>query len=226
MLLITEEVCRLSKVKTVQEAMEFIQDGMTVMLPGFLGVGTPKALIDAICERRVGDLTVIYNDGAFPGVGIGKLVRCGLVRKMISTHTGTNPELVKAVADGKIEMELLPQGTLVERIRAAGAGLGGILTPTGVGTSVEEGKTVMELDGNTYLLELPLRADIALLYAFKGDTAGNLVYRRTARNFNPIMATAADLVIAEVENLVDIGEVEPEHVVTPGIFVDIVVKGV
>ena len=216
----------MSKVKTVQEAMEFIQDGMTVMLPGFLGVGTPKALIDAICERRVGDLTVIYNDGAFPGVGIGKLVRYGLVRKMISTHTGTNPELVKAVADGKIEMELLPQGTLVERIRAAGAGLGGILTPTGVGTSVEEGKTVMELDGNTYLLELPLRADIALLYAFKGDTAGNLVYRRTARNFNPIMATAADLVIAEVENLVDIGEVEPEHVVTPGIFVDIVVKGV
>ena len=144
---------------------------------------------------------------------------------MISTHTGTNPELVKAVADGKIEMELLPQGTLVERIRAAGAGLGGILTPTGVGTSVEEGKTVMELDGNTYLLELPLRADIALLYAFKGDTAGNLVYRRTARNFNPIMATAADLVIAEVENLVDIGDIEPEHVVTPGIFVDIVVRG-
>ncbi|NLJ60457.1 MAG: 3-oxoacid CoA-transferase subunit A [Firmicutes bacterium] len=215
----------MSKVKTIREAMEFVKDGMTVMLPGFLGVGTPKALIDAICEREVGNLTVIYNDGAFPGVGIGKLVRCGLVRKMISTHTGTNPELVKAVADGKIEMELLPQGTLVERIRAAGAGLGGILTPTGVGTGVEKGKTVMELDGSTYLLELPLRADIALLYAFKGDTQGNLVYRRTARNFNPIMATAADFVIAEVDHLVGAGEIDPEHVVTPGIFVDVVVRG-
>ncbi|NLB73375.1 MAG: 3-oxoacid CoA-transferase subunit A [Firmicutes bacterium] len=223
--LIAEEVCRLSKVKTIQEAMESVEEGMTVMLPGFLGVGTPKALIDAICERRIGNLTIIYNDGAFPGVGIGKLVRHGLVRKMISTHTGTNPELVKALADGRIEMELLPQGTLIERIRAAGAGLGGILTPTGVGTSVEEGKTVMELNGTAYLLELPLRADIALLYAFKGDAGGNLVYRRTARNFNPIMATAADLVIAEVENLVDIGDIEPEHVVTPGIFVDIVVRG-
>lgn len=215
----------MSKVKTIREAMEFVKDGMTVMLPGFLGVGTPKALIDAICERQVGNLTVIYNDGAFPGVGIGKLVRCGLVRKMISTHTGTNPELVKAVADGKIEMELLPQGTLVERIRAAGAGLGGILTPTGVGTGVEKGKTVMELDGSTYLLELPLRADIALLYAFKGDTQGNLVYRRTARNFNPIMATAADFVIAEVDHLVGAGEIDPEHVVTPGIFVNVVVRG-
>lgn len=215
----------MSKVKTIREAMEFVKDGMTVMLPGFLGVGTPKALIDAICEREVGNLTVIYNDGAFPGVGIGKLVRCGLVRKIISTHTGTNPELVKAVADGKIEMELLPQGTLVERIRAAGAGLGGILTPTGVGTGVEKGKTVMELDGSTYLLELPLRADIALLYAFKGDTQGNLVYRRTARNFNPIMATAADFVIAEVDHLVGAGEIDPEHVVTPGIFVDVVVRG-
>jgi len=224
-LLITKEVCRLSKVKTIQEAMEFVKDGMTVMLPGFLGVGTPEALIDAICERKTGNLTVIYNDGAFPGVGIGKLIRHGLVRKMISTHTGTNPELVKAIAEGRVEIELLPQGTLVERIRAAGAGLGGILTPTGVGTSVEERKTIMELDGATYLLELPLRADVALLYAFKGDTQGNLVYRRTARNFNPIMATAADFVIAEVEHLVDVGEIEPEHVMTPGIFVDIVVRG-
>ena len=215
----------MSKVKAIQEAVEFIKDGMTVMLPGFLGVGTPKALIDALCEREIGNLTVIYNDGAFPGVGIGKLVRHGLVRKIISTHTGTNPELVKAVAEGRVEIELLPQGTLVERIRAAGAGLGGILTPTGVGTSVQDGKTVMELDGTTYLLELPLRADIALLYAFKGDTGGNLIYRRTARNFNPIMATAADLVIAEVEHLVDVGEIDPEHVVTPGIFVDIVVRG-
>lgn len=223
---VIEEVCRLSKVKSIEEAVEFIEDGMTVMLPGFLGVGTPKALIDAICERKIGNLTVIYNDGAFPGVGIGKLIRYGLVRKLISTHTGTNPELVKAIADGEIEMEMLPQGTLVERIRAAGAGLGGFLTPTGVGTKVEEGKTVMELDGRRYLLELPLRADIALLYAHKGDTAGNLVYRRAARNFNPIMATAADFVIAEVENLVDVGEIDPDHVMTPGIFVDIIVKGV
>ena len=188
----------MSKVKTVQEAVELIEEGMTVMLPGFLGVGTPKALIDALCEKRIGNLTIIYNDGAFPGVGIGKLVQCGLVKKMISTHTGTNPELVKAIAEGRIEIELLPQGTLVERIRAAGAGLGGILTPTGLGTEVEKGKTIMELDNATYLLELPLRADVALLYAYKGDTSGNLVYRNTARNFNPIMATAADLVIAEV----------------------------
>jgi acetate CoA/acetoacetate CoA-transferase alpha subunit len=225
MLSVAEEVCRLSKVKTIQEAVELIEEGMTVMLPGFLGVGTPKALIDALCEKRTGNLTVIYNDGAFPGVGIGKLVRCGLVSKMISTHTGTNPELVKAIAEGLIEIELLPQGTLVERIRAAGAGLGGILTSTGVGTEVEKGKTIMELGDATYLLELPLRADVALLYAYKGDTSGNLVYRNTARNFNPIMATAADLVIAEVEHLVDVGDIDPEHVVTPGIFVDIIVRG-
>ena len=215
----------MSKVKTVQEAIQLIKDGMTVMLPGFLGVGTPKALIDALCQSGMGDLTVVYNDGAFPGVGIGKLVRCGLVRKIISTHTGTNPELVKAIAEGKVEIELLPQGTLVERIRAAGAGLGGILTPTGVGTSVQEGKTVMEVGGATYLLELPLRADVALLYAHKGDTSGNLQYRKTARNFNPIMATAADLVIAEVEHLVDVGDIDPENVMTPGIFVDLIVRG-
>lgn len=215
----------MSKVKTAAEAVDLLHDGMTVMLPGFLGVGTPKALIDAICQKGVKDLTVIYNDGAFPGVGFGKLVRHGLVRKLIGTHIGTNPELVKLVAEKEIELELYPQGTLVEKIRAAGAGLGGILTPTGVGTVVQEGRSLMELGGRTYLLELPLRADVALLYAHLGDTAGNLVYRRAARNFNPIMATAADLVIAEVENLVEAGEIDPDHVMTPGIFVDVIVRG-
>lgn len=215
----------MSKVKTVQEAVDLLHDGMTVMLPGFLGVGTSKTLIDAICERGIGGLTVVYNDGAFPGVGFGKLVQHGLVRKFIGTHTGTNPDLVKRVAAGEIELELMPQGTLVEKIRAAGAGLGGVLTPTGIGTSVEEGKTVMEVGGKAYLLELPLRADVALLHAHIGDTAGNLVYRRAARNFNPIMATAADLVIAEVEDLVEVGEIDPDHVMTPGIFVDIIVRG-
>lgn len=215
----------MSKVKSIAEAVDLLHDGMTVMLPGFLGVGTPKTLIEAICAKGIGDLTVIYNDGAFPDVGFGKLVRRGLVRKLIGTHIGTNPELVKLVADKKIDLELYPQGTLVEKIRAAGAGLGGVLTPTGVGTAVEEGKTIMEIGGKTYLLELPLHADVALLYAHIGDTFGNLVYRRAARNFNPIMATAADLVIAEVANLLEVGEIDPDHVMTPGIFVDVVVRG-
>lgn len=213
------------KVKTAADAVDLLHDGMTVMLPGFLGVGTPKTLIDAVCHKGVKDLTVVYNDGAFPGTGFGKLVRHGLVHKLIGTHIGTNPELVKLVAEKEIELELYPQGTLVEKIRAAGAGLGGVLTPTGLGTAVEEGRTLMELGGRTYLLELPLRADVALLYAYIGDTAGNLVYRRAARNFNPIMATAADLVIAEVENLVEPGEIDPDHVMTPGIFVDVIVRG-
>lgn len=211
--------------KSIADAVDLLHDGMTVMLPGFLGLGTPKALIDAVCSKGVRDLTVICNDGAFPDVGFGKLVRRGLVRKLIGTHTGTNPELVKLVAEKRIDLELYPQGTLVEKIRAAGAGLGGILTPTGVGTAVEEGKTMMEIDGRAYLLELPLRADVALLYSHIGDTFGNLVYRRAARNFNPIMASAADLVIAEVENLVEVGEIDPDSVMTPGILVDVVVRG-
>ncbi len=215
----------MDKVRTASEAAGLLCPGMTVMLPGFLGFGTPRALVDAICDRGIGDLTVVCNDGAFPDVGLGRLVKRGLVRKLIGTHIGTNPELVSQVAERRIEIELYPQGTLVEKIRAAGAGLGGVLTPTGIGTAVEEGRTVMELGGRPYLLELPLRADVALLCAHIGDAAGNLVYRRAARNFNPIMATAADLVIAEVENLVDPGGIDPDHVMTPGIFVDVVVRG-
>ncbi|MCR4403234.1 MAG: 3-oxoacid CoA-transferase subunit A [Firmicutes bacterium] len=216
----------MNKVKSIADAVGLLHDGMTVMLPGFLGVGTPKALVEAVCERGVRALTVICNDGAFPDVGLGKLVKRGLVRKLIGTHTGTNPELARLVAEKGIDLELYPQGTLVEKIRAGGAGLGGILTPTGVGTAVEEGKSLIEIGGRAYLLELPLRADVALLYAHIGDRAGNLVYRRAARNFNPIMASAADLVIAEVANLVEVGEIDPDRVMTPGIFVDVVVRGV
>ncbi len=212
------------KVVGIDEAAGRVQDGMTVMIGGFLGVGTPEWLIDALLAKGVKDLTVIANDTAQPERGIGKLVVGRRVRKAVVSHIGTNPETGRQMNAGELEVRLVPQGTLVEQIRAGGAGLGGVLTHTGVGTLVEEGKAKIEIGGRIYLLELPLRADVALLKAHKGDTKGNLVYRLSARNFNPVIATAADWVIAEVERLVEPGEIDPDEVMTPGIFVDMVVE--
>lgn len=215
----------MNKVKTIAEACEYVQDGATVMIGGFLAVGTPEKLIDALVAKKVTDLTVIANDSGFPDRGIGKLVVNRQVKKLVASHVGTNPETGRQMNAGELEVVLTPQGTLAEQIRAGGAGLGGVLTPTGLGTVVENGKQKISLGGREYLIELPLRADVALIKAKKSDRFGNLVYRRSARNFNPLMALAAEYVIAEVEEIVETGEIDPDEVMTPGILVDLVVQG-
>ncbi|WP_427337900.1 acetate CoA-transferase subunit alpha [Caloranaerobacter sp. DY30410] len=214
-----------NKLISVDQAAEYVKDGMTVMIGGFLGVGSPNKIIDALVEKGVKDLTLIANDTAFPEVAIGKLIVNKQIKKVIASHIGTNKETGRQMTEGETEVVLVPQGTLAERIRAAGAGLGGILTPTGIGTVVEEGKRKIEIDGKEYLLELPLRADVALIKGAKVDKKGNVYYRNSARNFNPIMAMAADLVIVEAEEVVEVGEIDPNEVITPGIFVDYIVRG-
>lgn len=204
---------------TPAQAAAMVPDGASVMFGGFLGCGNPLSIVDALLARGTRDITLIANDTAFPEVGIGKLVVEKRVRKIIVSHVGTNPAVAAQMNEGSLEVDLVPQGTLAERIRAAGAGLGGILTPTGVGTPVEEGKQKMVINGKTYLLELPLSADIAMIKAWKADESGNLVFRRSARNFNPLMAMAARLVIAEVEEIVPTGAIDPDQVHTPAIFV-------
>lgn len=213
------------QVKTWQEALSVVQDGMTVMIGGFLAVGTPEGLIDQLLESGVRDLVVIGNDTGFIDKGIGRLVAAGRCREVIVSHVGTNPETGKQMHSGELKVTLVPQGTLAEQIRAGGAGLGGILTPTGIGTVVAEGKQVIEVGGKEYLLELPLRADVALIKAHQADEKGNLVYRRSARNFNPLMAKAAEVVIAEVDEIVPVGSLDPDAVVTPGLLVDVLVTG-
>ncbi len=215
------------KVITHDEAVNLIKSGMTLMIGGFLGVGTPEGIIDKIVENKIDNLTVIANDTAFPERGIGKLIVNKLCKKVIVSHIGTNPETQRQMIAGELEVELVPQGTLAERVRTGGAGLGGILTPTGVGTIVENGKQIIEIDGKKYLLELPLRADVALIKAKKCDYYGNLVYNFTAENFNPLMAMAAELVIVEVEEIVPVGAIAPNEVRTPGVLIDyVVVAGV
>jgi acetate CoA/acetoacetate CoA-transferase alpha subunit len=207
----------------LEKAVAMIPDGATLMVGGFMGVGTPERLMDELVRQGKRGLTVIANDTALPGVGIGKLVTAGVVRKTVASHIGLNPETQKKMIDGAMEVELVPQGTLIERIRAAGCGLGGILTPTGVGTVVEEGKRRIEVDGVAYLLETALRADFALLQAFLCDYAGNLTYALTARNFNPVIAMAAGTVIVDAEHIVPVGVISPDHVVTPAVLVDYVI---
>lgn len=213
-----------SKVTSLEHAMSLVKDGMTVMVGGFMVCGTPELFMDALAERGVKDLTIICNDGGLPGKGIGKLISNNQVKKLIASHVGLNPEVGQRMNNGTMAVELVPQGTLAERIRCGGAGIGGFLTPTGFGTVVQEGKQVIEVGGRPYLLELPLRADIALIGGHKADTMGNLVYRRSTRNFNPPMATAADTVIALVREVVEPGEIDPDFVHTPGIFIDYIVK--
>ncbi|HEX2831314.1 MAG TPA: 3-oxoacid CoA-transferase subunit A [Burkholderiales bacterium] len=208
---------------SAEKAVAMIPDGASLMVGGFMGVGTPNCLIDELVRQRKRDLTLICNDNAWPGVGVGKLVSAGLVRKTISSHIGLNPETQQKMIAGSIEVELVPQGTFVERIRAGGCGLGGVLTPTGVGTLVEEGKRKIEIGGREYLVEIALHADFALVHAMLADYQGNLRYVLTARNFNPVMAMAADRVIAETEHMVPVGLIPPDDVVTPAPLVDFVV---
>jgi acetate CoA/acetoacetate CoA-transferase alpha subunit len=214
----------MNKIISVEEAVAKIKDGMTVMIGGFMAAGTPHKIIDALSKSKIKDLTVICNDTAFPDKGIGILVTNKQVKKIIASHIGTNPNTIEQFNNKELEVQFVPQGTLAEQVRCGGAGLGGFLTPTGIGTVVEEGKQKMTIDGKEYLLELPLRADVALLGANIGDESGNLLYKGTTQNFNPMMATAADLVIAEVEELVETGKIPMENVHTPAIFVNYIVR--
>lgn len=209
---------------TPHAAAALVPDGATVMIGGFMGVGTPNRTIDALVSRGVRNLTVIANDTARPGVGIGKLIGAGSVSRVIVSHIGTNPETQRAMLAGEIAVDLVPQGTLAERVRAGGSGLGGVLTATGLGTVVAEGKAVVTVGGREYLVEEALRAAIALVAARSADYAGNLVYSLTARNFNPLMAMAADTVIAEPNEIVPVGVLAPDVIHTPGVLIDHLVE--
>jgi len=214
----------MNKLISLEDAIAKIKDGSVIMVGGFMGSGTPPRIIDAMVKANIQDLTIICNDTAFPDQGIGRLVANHQVKKVITSHIGTNPATQEQLNNGELEVEFVPQGTLAERVRAGGAGLGGFLTQTGLGTMVATGKPLINVDGKDYLLEKPLRADIALIGASKGDHEGNLIYLGNSQNFNPLMATATDLVIAEVDKLVETGKICMEHVHTPGIFVDYIVN--
>ena len=206
-------------------AISEVKDGMSVMIGGFLGTGTPEAFIDELVAQGTKRLTVIGNDTSFPDRGIGKLIVNKQVAKAIVSHIGTNPETGRQMNAGEIEVVLVPQGTLAEQIRAGGAGLGAVVTPTGVGTIVEEGKQKITIDGREYLIELPIKADVALLQAEWADESGNLIFDKSARNFNPLMAFAAETVIVLAKNIVPVGQLDPDHVMTPGVLVKDIVKG-
>jgi 3-oxoacid CoA-transferase subunit A len=210
---------------SADEAVERIPDGATIMMGGFGLCGIPETLIAALKARGTSGLTVISNNAGIDDFGIGVLLRARQVRKMIATYVGENKEFERQFLSRELEVELVPQGTFAERIRAGGAGIGGFFTPTGYGTIVSEGKETRVIDGKPYVLEAPLKADFAFVKAWRGDRSGNLVYRKTARNFNPVMATAAAVTIAEVEHLVEPGELDPDHIVTPGIFVRHILEG-
>lgn len=214
----------MKKVITMDEAINQIKDGMTIMIGGFLACGSPHKIIDAIIEKGVKDLTIIGNDTGFIDRGIGKLVVSGQAKKVIVSHIGTNKETGRLMNEGKLEVVLVPQGTLAEQVRAGGAGLGGVLTPIGVGTPVAEGKDHLIIDGKTFLLEKAIRADLALIFGSKVDEKGNVFYNESTRNFNPLMAMAADKVIVEAEEIVKVGELDPHMVMTPGLFVSHIVK--
>ena len=219
----------IDKIKTADEAVAGIQDGASIMVGGFMACGTPEILIDALVRKNVRNLTIICNDAGVPGRGVGKLVTNGQVKTLIASHVGLNPEVAQRmntdVEEDKLECILVPQGTLAERVRAGGTGLGGFLTPTGVGTIVAEGKQVLNVGGKDYLLELPLRADFAFIRGTVTDKFGNTTYNGTTRTFNPMMAAAADHVIVGACEVVEIGDIDPNNVVTSGIFVDAIVGG-
>lgn len=214
----------MSKVISVETLKNIFKDDMTIMVGGFLGCGTGEILIDSLIESGAKNLTIIGNDTSFVDKGIGRLIVNNQVKKVIASHIGTNAQTGKLMNEGKLEVELSPQGTLIERVRAGGFGLGGILTPTGVGTLVEENKEKITVNGREYLLELPLRADIALVKGSVVDSFGNTVYRGTTKNFNPMIAMASDLVIVEAEELVESKDLEKEMIMTPGVVVDYIIK--
>lgn len=213
----------MNKLSKVEDVVALLKDGMTIMVGGFLGQGSAQKVIDAICESSVKDLTVIANDASYTDRGVGKLLVTGKVKKFIVSHIGTNPTVGDMLNAGTLEIEFVPQGTLAERIRSGGAGLGGVLTPVGIGTVVENGKQKIEVDGVTYLLEKPLHADMAIIGASISDKIGNLFYKGTCQNFNPLMATAADIVVAETEELVETGEIAMESVHVPAILVNYII---
>lgn len=206
------------------EIKKHLFDGMSIMVGGFMNIGTPEIIIDEIVKANTKDLTIICNDAGLPQKGVGKLIENGQVKKLIASHIGLNPMAGQLMSEGKMEVQLVPQGTLAEKIRAGGAGLGGFLTPTGLGTMVEEGKEIITVDGKDYLLELPIKADLAVLYGTTVDEYGNTLYTATTRNFNPVMATATKNVIVQARELIK--EMNPDHVMTPHIFIDYIIKEV
>jgi acetate CoA/acetoacetate CoA-transferase alpha subunit len=216
---------RFGKIRTVEQAMEHVNDGITLMLAGFCGVGCSYRLCREIEKKGVKDLTLISIDAGDPGVGPEDIIKAELVKKLIASHIGATPRTGELFNEGKLEVEFSPQGILAERIRAGGAGIPGFLTDVGLGTMVEEGKPKVTLNGKEYILETALRADVAIIQAKKADEFGNLVYDKTARGVNPLMARAADLVIVDAKEIVPLGAIDPEEVVTPGAFVDIIVRG-
>ncbi|MGO8740694.1 CoA transferase subunit A [Rhodoblastus sp.] len=207
-----------------KDAANMIPDGAVLMIGGFMGVGSPHRIIEALVEAGRKNLTIIGNDAGRANYGIGRLFHEGRARKLVASHIGLNPEVQKAMIDGEIEVELVPQGTLAERIRAAGFGLGGVLTKTALGTIAAEGQKVIDIDGEPWLYAPPLRADFALLHADRADYNGNLVYQLTATNFNPVMATAATTVICESREILPVGMISPDHVNTPGVLVDYLIR--
>ncbi|WP_285856689.1 CoA transferase subunit A [Peribacillus frigoritolerans] len=221
-------ITKKSKIVTMEEALEHISDGCTLMYGGFGGVGTPPTLVQGILDKGVKELTLIGNDTGFPDIGIGRLVTAERAKKVIASHIGSNPNAGKLMTEGKLQVEFSPQGTLAERIRAGGVGLGGIFVDVGIGTIAEEGKDKIVIEGKEYLVETALTAEVSIVHAKKADSLGNLVYDKTACNFNPLVAMAGAFTIAEVEEIVPAGELDPECIATPGIYVDMVIptKGV
>ncbi|PKP06101.1 MAG: branched-chain amino acid dehydrogenase [Bacteroidetes bacterium HGW-Bacteroidetes-5] len=213
----------MDKLITIKEAVDKLKDGMTIMVGGFLTTGGPNLIMDAIADSGINELTLICNDAAFADKGLGKLIANKQVKKLITSYIGSNPTAIELMNSSQMEIEFSPQGTLIERIRAAGAGLGGVLTPTGLGTTVENGKQVIELDDKKFILEKPIKADISFIGASISDKMGNLYYKGTTRNFNPLMAMAANVVIAEVEQIVEVGAIDPENIHTPAILVDFLI---
>ncbi|MFT9849675.1 CoA transferase subunit A [Aneurinibacillus sp. REN35] len=214
----------ISKVVALDEALTHINDGITLMFGGFGGVGNPPTLIDGILHKGVKNLDLIGNDSGFPDIGIGRLVTAERARSLITSHIGSNPNAGRLMTEGKMNVTFYPQGTLAEKIRAGGMGLGGILVDVGLGTIVEEGKQQIEIEGRTYMVEPALTAQVGIVHALKADEYGNLIYDKSARNFNPLVAMACDITIAEVNEIVPKGELDPECIVTPGVYVDYIVK--
>jgi 3-oxoacid CoA-transferase subunit A len=215
----------MDKTKQVEEVIARVTDGMTILMGGFGLCGIPENLVQALLKQGSKDLTIVSNNAGVDDAGIGLLIANGQVKKMISSYIGENKALEQKMINNEIEVELNPQGTLAERVRAGGAGIAGFYTPTGVGTLIAEGKEVREFDGRKYVLERGLRGHVAFIKAYRADTHGNLTYRKTARNFNPVMATAADYVIAECEEILPAGQLNPDEIITPGLYIDAVVKG-
>ena len=215
----------MDKTKTIEDVIGKVTDGMTLLMGGFGLCGIPENLVKALLRHGSKDLTIVSNNAGVDDAGIGLLIANGQVKKMISSYIGENKALEQKMINNEIEVELNPQGTLAERVRAGGAGIAGFYTPTGVGTLIAKGKEVREFDGRKYVFERGIKGDVAFVKAYRADTHGNLVYRKTARNFNPVMATAADFVIAEVEEIVPAGQLEPDQIVTPGVYIDAVIKG-